>query len=141
MKLIKLFGVSVIAIGLTACGGADNGAKEEKAAEAAPAVEAPAAEKAMEQATTAVEEVKEAVVEAVEEVKEAAPEPKTLRYRGAPSRCDNPCAPQASPDDLDVEAIGGRQHLKRKRGPKAPFQFVDLSGLGDGRLCRATAAG
>lgn len=75
MKLIKLFGVSVIAIGLTACGGADNGAKEEKAAEAASAVEAPAAEKAMEQATTAVEEVKEAVVEAVEEVKEAAPKP------------------------------------------------------------------
>lgn len=65
MKLIKLFGVSVIAIGLTACGGADNGAKEEKAAEAASAVEAPAAENVMEEATTA----------AAEEVKEAAPKP------------------------------------------------------------------
>ena len=75
MNLVKLFGVSVIAIGLTACGGADNGSKEEKAAEAAPAVEAPAAEKAMEQASSAVEEAKEAVVEAVEEVKEAAPKP------------------------------------------------------------------
>ena len=69
MKLIKLFGVSVIAIGLTACGGADNGAKEEKAAEAASAVEAPAAEKVMEEATTAAEEVKEAAPK---------PEPKKL---------------------------------------------------------------
>lgn len=78
MNLMKLFGVSVLAIGLSACGGADNGGTEEKAAEAAPVAEAPAAEKAMEETTAAVEEVKEAVVEAVEEVKEAAPEPKKL---------------------------------------------------------------
>jgi hypothetical protein len=68
-------------------------------------------------------------------------EPKALRYRGTPSRCSNPCAPQASPDDLDAAAICGRQHLKRKRGPKAPFQIVDPAGSGDSRLCRATAAG
>jgi len=80
MNLIKLFGISVLAIGLTACGGADNGT--DKTNDEAAAAHEEAAKDMVEETTAAVEETKEAVEKAVEdtveEVKEAAPEPKEL---------------------------------------------------------------
>lgn len=89
MNLMKLFGVSILAAGLTACGGAENAGHEEKAAEAAPAAHEEVAKEAVKETTKAVEEAKEAVTEAaedakeamtnaVEEAKEAAPEPQKL---------------------------------------------------------------
>ncbi|WP_461515966.1 hypothetical protein [Porticoccus sp.] len=83
MSLMKLFGVSILVAGLTACGGSETGGKEEAAEAAAPAAShemAPqeAMEAVVEEATAVVEETKEAVAEAVEEAKKAAPEPEKL---------------------------------------------------------------
>lgn len=79
MSLMKLFGVSILVAGLTACGGSETGDKEEAAEAAAPAASHEMApqevkEAVVEKATAVVEETQETV----EEVKEAAPEPEKL---------------------------------------------------------------